>query len=121
MVVGLLTTCTRECAAVKTGRRWKSYWWYRNTTKNTNTRKKEIQIQRKIKYKYKELVHQRVCRDQDWEELEVILVMMMMMIVTIMMVIRSVKVVIIMEMKNGCRGHKQLTDMDIQDLLLFNL
>ena len=39
LVVGLLTTCTRECAAVKTGRRWKSYWWYRNTRKNTNTRK----------------------------------------------------------------------------------
>ena len=65
-------------------------------------------------------MHQRVCRGQDWEEVEVILVMMM-MIVTIMMVIRNVMVVIIMEMKNGCRGHKQLTDMDIQDLLLFNL
>ena len=43
---------------------------------------------------------------------------------TIMMVIRNVMVamvVIIVEMKNVYRGHKQLTDMDIQDLLLFNL
>ena len=38
-----------------------------------------------------------MCRDQDWEEVEVILAMMV-MIVTIMMVIRNVMVVIIMEM-----------------------
>ena len=38
-----------------------------------------------------------------------------------MMVIRNVMmamVVIILEMKNVCRRHKQLTDMDIQDLLI---
>ena len=74
MVVGLLTTCTRECAAIKTGRRWKSYWWYKNTRKNTNTRKNKYKYNEKYKYKYKELVHQRVCRDQDCEEVEVILV-----------------------------------------------
>ena len=44
-----------------------------------------------------------------------------MMIVTIMMVIRNVMmamVVMIMETKNVCCGHKELTDMDIQDLLI---
>ena len=38
-----------------------------------------------------------------------------------MMMIRNMMmamVVIIMEMKNVCRGHKQLTDMAIQDMLI---
>ena len=40
---------------------------------------------------------------------------------SVMMMIRNMMmamVVIIMEMKNVCRGHKQLTDMDIQDMLI---
>ena len=48
-------------------------------------------------------------------------IMMVMMVMTIMMVIRNVMmamVVIILEMKNVCCGHKELTDMDIQDLLI---
>ena len=40
---------------------------------------------------------------------------------SVMMMIRNMMmamVVIIMEMKNVCPGHKQLTDMDIQDMLI---